>query len=259
MSLRPSKALRNALLEGFSLKRALSNCCIKIYTGAQPSTAEAAPTGTLLCTVSKASGAMTREVLAQGKIVLSGTTAGSLDTLTVNSHSIITGAIAYDTSFSVTCDNIVTNINNNPKNYLCTASKSGSDTVILTALPGIGVVTWAVASGETTMTVTDTAFGSVTAGVAPVNMLTWGDAAAGVLVKNPSETWSGVNAASGTAGWFRIEAAVSDPGTLDSSESIIRLDGSISTSGADMNLSNTVFTSGATFTLSSASITLPTA
>ena len=62
MALRPSIALRNFVAEGGSLKKALSNCVLKVYSGAQPATAEAAPTGTLLCTYSKSSGALTREV-----------------------------------------------------------------------------------------------------------------------------------------------------------------------------------------------------
>lgn len=260
MALRPSKALRNFLLEGGSLKQALSNCFIKVYTGAQPSTADAAPTGTLLCTVSLASGAPTREVLSTGSVALTGGASGSLNTLTVNSIEIMGSATNFNTSLIQTATDIVTKINNNPKNYLFIASNVGgtSATITLTAKPGMGSLPngWVVASTATTITKTDT---NMASGVSAANGLTWGDSAAGVLVKNPTETWSGVNAASGTAGWFRIEASVSDAGSLDSSEAVIRLDGAVSTSGAEMNLSTTVFTSGATFTLSGGSITLPTA
>lgn len=247
------------MLEDGSLKRALSNCVIKLYTGAQPATAEAAPTGTLLCTYTKSGGAATREVLAQGKIVVSGTLSGSLDTLTVNSISIISGALTHTGTISTFVDNIVADINNNPKNLYVTASKSGTDTVILTVKPGTGVVTWAVASGETTCTVTDTNIGSLTAGTAAVNCLNWGDATAGALVKNPAETWSGTAANTGTAGWFRIEASVTDAGALDSAEAVIRCDGSVATSGAELNMTPTSITSGAVQSISSFAVTLPTA
>lgn len=257
MSLRPSKALRNFMLEGGSLKHGLSNANIKIYTGAQPATAEAAPTGTLLCTVTSASGALTREVLSNGSVALTGGGSGSVNTLTVNSLEIMGSATNFITDLPTTAQAIVDKINNNPKNYLFLATRS-TQTVVLTAKPGMGTLpnAWVVASTTTTITKTDNNFAS---GVLAVNGLTWGDSAAGVVVKNPLETWSGVNAASGTAGWFRIEAGVLDAGSLDSAEAVIRMDGSVSTSGADMNLSTTVFTSGATFTLSGCSITFPTA
>lgn len=257
MSLRPSKALRNYLLEAGSLKHALSNCTIKIYTGAQPATAEAAPTGTLLCTVSLASGVMTREVLAVGSVALTGGGAGSVNTITWAGLEIMGSATNFNTSLAQTATDIVTKINNNPRNLFIDATLTSTSTVTLTARRGLGALgSQTVASTTTTITKTDT---NTTGGVTPVNMLTWGDSAAGVLVKLSTETWSGVNAAAGTAGWFRIESAVTDAGTLDSTESIVRMDGSISTSGADMNLGTTVFTSGATTTLSSGSITLPTA
>jgi len=259
MTWRPSAALRNFVLEAGSLKRALSNCVLKVYTGSQPATAETAPSGTLLCTYSSASGSVTREVLAQGEIVVSGTLLGSLDTLTVNSISIISGALTHTGTISTFVDNIITDINNNPKNLYVVASKSGTDTVVLTAKPGTGVVTWAVASTETTCTVTDTAMGTLTAGTAPVNGLNWGDSAAGVLTKLSTQTWSGVAVATGTAGWFRIEAAVNDAGGADSTEAIIRADGAVATSGAELNMTPTSITTGATQTITGFTITLPTA
>lgn len=256
MSLRASKALRNYLLEGGSLKHALSSCAIKIYTGAQPATAEAAPTGTLLCTVSDASGALTREVLASGSVALTGGGSGSVNTITWGGLEIMGSATNFNTTLALTAADIVTKINNNPRNLFIDATLS-VQTVVLTARRGLGALgNQTVASTVTTITKTDT---NTTGGVTGVNGLYWGDSAAGILSKLATQTWSGVNAAAGTAGWFRIEASVTDAGALDSSEAIIRMDGSVSTSGADMNLSTTVFSSGATFTLSSAAITLPTA
>lgn len=258
MSSRFSKALRNFVAESGSYKRALSNCVIRVYSGAQPATPEAAPTGTLLCTYSLAAASITREVLAVGSVALTGGGSGSVNTLTVGGLEVMGSATNFDTSLIITATAIVTKINNNPRNALVVASNVGgtSATITLTALPGLGALgNQTVASTVTTITKTDT---NTTGGVTAVNALNWGDSAAGVLVKD-SGSWQGVAAADGTAGWFRIEAGVNDAGTLDSTESVIRADGAVSTSGAELNLSSTVFVSGATMTISSFSITLPTA
>lgn len=258
MAWRPSIALRNFMLEGGSLKKALSNCVIKVYTGAQPATAEAAPTGTLLVTYTLASGTPTREVQSVGTVDLTGGGSGSVDTLTVNSIEIMGSATAFNTSLAQTAADVCTKINNNPKNYLFDAFVSDTDKINIRARPGLGTLPngWVVASTVTTITKTDA---NMAGGVTAVNCLNWGDAAAGAIVKLGTETWSGVAVATGTAGWFRIEASVSDAGALDSSEAIIRCDGSIATSGAELNMTPTTMTSGATQTLSSVTVTLPTA
>jgi hypothetical protein len=258
MALRPSKALRNFLLEGGSLKKALSNCVIKVYTGSQPATAEAAPTGTLLCTYSLASGALTREVQSIGSVDLTGGGSGSVDTLTVNSIEIMGSSTSFDTSLAITAAAVVTKINNNPLNYLFEAYVSDTDKINIRAKPGLGALPngWVVASTVTTITKTDS---NMAGGVTAVNGLNWGDSADGTLTKLGTETWSGAAAASGTAGWFRIEAAVTDAGALDSSEAIIRLDGAVATSGAELNMTPTTIVALATQTISSLTITLPIA
>lgn len=271
MAFRISAALRNALLETGSLKHVMSNCFLKVYTGSQPATADAAPTGTLLCTYSASSGAITREVQALGAFTLATCTSGTIDTInltpagtTPTPIDILGGAVTADGTDAGTATAVATAINNNPKNIYVTASTTGASGVVtLTAKPGLGTAlnTWAVTGTETGAPAIGTLvdMGSVTAGVAAVNGLKWGDSAAGVLTKLSTQTWSGVAAATGTAGWFRIEAAVADAGALDSSEVYKRMDGSVSTSGAELNLSSTAITNTATQTLDSFSITLPTA
>lgn len=258
MAWRPSKALRNFLLEGGSLKKALSNCVIKVYSGAQPATPEAAPTGTLLCTYSLASGALTREVQSVGSVDLTGGGSGSVDTITVNSIAVLPAAVAFDTSLAVTAQNVCDAINNNPKNYLFDAFVSDTDKINIRARPGLGALPngWVVASTATTITKTDA---NMAGGVDAANGLNWGDAADGAIVKDPDQVWSGVAAATGTAGWFRIEASVSDALGVDSTESIIRVDGAVATSGAELNMTPTSITSGATQTISSFSVSIPTA
>jgi hypothetical protein len=76
-------------------------------------------------------------------------------------------------------------------------------------------------------------------------------ASAGVLAKNPGETWSGVNAASGTATHFRHVAA-GDDGTLSTTQA--RVQGTVGTGGTDMVVGNPALTSGATFTINFATL-----
>jgi hypothetical protein len=80
-------------------------------------------------------------------------------------------------------------------------------------------------------------------------------AASGVLQKNGSEVWSGVNAATGTAGYFRHVAA-GDTGASSTTEA--RIQGSVATAGGELNLTSVSLTSGATQTIDFYSIALPT-
>lgn len=80
-------------------------------------------------------------------------------------------------------------------------------------------------------------------------------ASSGTLAKAPAEVWSGVNAATGTATFYR-HVAVGDDGTLSTTQP--RIQGTVGTSGAELNLSSTALTSGATQTIDYYSVTLPT-
>lgn len=146
MTLRLSTGMQNKLLDTGSLKTILAASFLKIYTGAAPASADDAVTGTLLCTISIASGG--------------------------------TG-VNFDTA-----------------------------------------------------------------------------AAAGVLSKAPAETWSGVNAATGTAAYFRHVAA-GDTGVLSTTQA--RLQGSVGVVGAQLNLSSVSLVSAATQTIDYYSAALPAA
>ena len=77
--------------------------------------------------------------------------------------------------------------------------------------------------------------------------ITFGDAADGVLSKTVGETWSGVGADTGTAGYFRL-CAYADLGTDNGTD--CRIDGTVATSGGELNFGSLAFTSGATQTIS---------
>lgn len=79
-------------------------------------------------------------------------------------------------------------------------------------------------------------------------------ASSGVILKNASEVWSGVNAASGTASFYR-HVTSADTGASSTTEA--RIQGAIGLAGAEMNLSSTSLTSGATQTVDYYAIALP--
>jgi len=255
MALRLSTGLRNFLNRDGSLKRAFHGGVLKIYSGSQPSTADAAATGTLLATITAASGAHTDEVRATGSVELTGGSSGSVDDVTVDGVSIIDNVVPFNTSLAQTASDLADEINASLSTPEYTASASGA-VVTIEAGPGTGSGpnTFAVVSSTTTLTKTDT---NMASGVDAVNGLKFGESVAGLLSKLSSQTWSGVAVASGTAGWFRFYAAEADAGAADTEADKLRIDGAISTSGAQMTMANTSITSGATQTVSSFGLTLP--
>ena len=256
MTLRVSTGLRNYMLTHGSLKDALQNGELQIWSGSQPGSADYAPTGTLLCTITASSGARTAEVQATGSVTLTGGSSGSINTVTVNSINIIPqGAVNYNTSLNQTAADLAAAINSNVSSPGYYATASGA-VVTIYAPKGMGATpnTYVVTATLTTITAS---YANMSGGVTAVNGLHLAYAAAGAIAKDAAQTWTGVNVASNTAGWFRFVGSVADSGLADSAETQIRLDGSISTSGADLNLTSTTLTQGATQTISSFSISMP--
>lgn len=259
MALRLSTALRNFLLEGGSFEGAFTNGRMKIFTGAQPTLADDAEVGTLLVTITDASGAHTAEVQATGSVALTGGGAGSVNTLTVNGVEIMGSATNFNTSLTQTAADIATKINANPKNKLFRAANNASATVTLTTVPGLGTLpnAWVVASTVTTITKTDT---NMASGVNPANGLTYGVSTDGSLVKNPLQTWSGAAVATATAGWFRMLGSVADAGASDAvNKVLLRLDGNVGTSGANLNLTSTAIVLAAIQTITIFTVNEPAA
>ena len=122
MTIKLSTAARNFLAAGGSYKDLFQNGRMEIYSGSQPASADAAVTGTLLCTITDNSAARTAEVLASGSVTLTGGASGSLNTLTVNSVDILGGAVPYNTSLTQTAADIALQINRNKSNVEYTAA-----------------------------------------------------------------------------------------------------------------------------------------
>lgn len=255
MTLRLSTRMRNFILNGGSFKQAFKGGKLKIYSGSQPASADAAPTGTLLATITDASGAHTQEVRASGTITLSGSS-GSVTAVTVNTLAVLGETVAFNTSLTQTAADLAEAINEFASVPKIEASSSGAVVTLYGPLgSGAGANTWVVDSTCTTLVGTDV---DMSGGVTSVNGLKFDKASAGAMDKLDSQTWSGVAANSGTAGYFRLEGPVADSGALDSTESQMRMDGAISTSGAQLNMSSTSITAAATQTITSFPITLPT-
>lgn len=80
-------------------------------------------------------------------------------------------------------------------------------------------------------------------------------ASGGIIAKNAAETWSGVNAATGTARFYR-HVAPGDTGASSTTEA--RLQGTVALAGGEMNLSSVDLTIAATQTLDYYVAALPT-
>jgi hypothetical protein len=257
MTLRISSGLRNYLAKYGSLSQALTGGKLLVYSTSQPASADAAPAGTLLSVWTDNSGAHTAEVLSVGTVELTGGASGSVDTITVNSVDVLGGAVSFDTTLTITAAAVAAKINafSGITDYKATSSGA---IITIQALNGRGTApnTFVVASTVTTITKTDT---NMAGGVASANGLKFGAPAAGLLPKLSTQTWSGVNVATGTGGWFRLVGPVADSGALDSLEQQIRVDGSIATSGSDMNLSSTAFVILATSGISQFNLNVPAA
>lgn len=254
-----STGLRNFLLKGGCYDDALRNGDIDIFYGAaQPASADAATTGTLLCRITSASLARTAEVLSSGTVTLTGGASGSVGTLTVNGVEVMGALVNFNATLTQTATDIAAQINRFRSVPDYSASASGA-VVTIKALPGTGVGpnTFAVVGGTlTTITVTNV---NLAGGVAAINGLAFDNAIAGVMLQLATQTWSGVNVATGTATYFRQYGSVADAGGVDATGTAIRLDGAIAVSGAEMNLNSTAFASGATTTIPTSgwNLTLP--
>lgn len=84
--------------------------------------------------------------------------------------------------------------------------------------------------------------------------LTFDDSSSASLSKKTGETWSGVCAATGTAGWARLVTGTD--GAADSTTEQ-RIDFAVATVGGQINFSSTSFVSGATQTISTFALSLP--
>ncbi len=258
MTVRLSTGLANNLVGAIGLAASFAGGVIDIYTGAQPATADAAVTGTLLGRVSVASATYAAETPASGTITLAGA-AGSINTLNVGTFNIIPlGGVQFTTDLATTAQALCDAINRNGI-YQATYPGTGA-TVTVTAPAGTGAAHngLALAATLTTMTATYGGVGTIAGGVAATAGLQWGVPSGGVVSKIGVLSFNGL--AAGTAGWFRMKASAVDTDAAATATYLpVRLDGSIAVSGGDMNLSNTTISTGAPTTIDTLTVTMPKA
>lgn len=257
MTIRISTGVRNGVGGSLGFAGAFNKGSIRIYSGAQPASANAAATGTLLGVVTLSSGALTQEVQASQTITISGAS-GSINTVTVGAVNIIPdGPVPFNTSTGITASDLASAIN---RNGVFTATASGA-VVTVKARPGAGATFNGLAFATTVTTLTATVgAATLSGGVSAVNGLHMVETSPGVVSKPSNQIWSFVGVANGTAGWFRIVGSTADADGLISAEPFLcRTDGSIATSGADMNLSNINVAVGAPNTIDSFTWTTPAA
>ena len=250
MTIRQSTGLRNCLSGNEGFAKAFKNGEIRIYTGTQPATADAAATGTLLGVVTKDGSARVAEVQASATLTLSGS-AGSVDAVTVGGLSILQGgSVAFAADLATTAARLADAIN---LSGICTASASGA--VVTVRAPVGSGTSWngaTLAATATTLTVTSS--GALAGGVDAQNGLRFTTALGGVVSKVTADVWRFDGLATGSAGWFRLVANGDDPGLASTAH--VRLDGSIGPTG-DMVLANVAITVGAPNTIDAFSYTTP--
>jgi hypothetical protein len=259
MGFRNSTGLRTHLMRGGSFQQAFQNGALLIYSGTQPASADDAPSGTLLCTITSASGTRTAEVRASATVTIAGSsgsvdnvkvTAAAIDLLQPNQFSAAV-PVTFSSDLTTTAANVALQINKGTWWHGYEAT-SAAAVVTVKPLPGLGdsINAADITATCTTLTTTDVDFAN---GVDAANGILFGTTASGTI--GMSGTWSGVNAASGTAGWARFVGSIADAGA--SSTTLPRCDMDIATAGSIMTMSSTTMTSGATTTISSVSISWP--
>lgn len=257
----------NAMGMKCSLQEIFSGGELSIWTGTGPAV-DSAAAGTRLVSCTLASATRVAEVQATAIVTIAGA-AGSIDTLTIDGYDVLGAAVAFNATLTQTAADVATQINKFASPAIKIWATSAAEVITLRACPGQGTKLNALAIVCTGTTLTNTinggsadnmgeGAGGSTTGVAAANGLTFAEIASGVLSK--SGTWSGVNAATGTAGYWRLEgcngpinAAAADATATPR----YRIQGTCGLSGSDMTFGSTTLTAGLTHTVDTFSITIP--
>lgn len=252
-----STGLRNLLEGGMSLREALDDFIVKVFSGSAPSDADQAESGgTLLCTISKASGQVDATELSTAKqasmdITVAGV--GATIIVAINGVDYTYQVVAGDTDLRAVARKVALMLDGIPEIQAIAHATGGSDGKVAVKSSVAGL-TFTIAKGggggggTATWTVTDNTIANLRS-----DALQWGTPASAQMAK-PSEVWSGVNLATGTAAWFRL-VRPDDTGAL--STTARRIQGAVGTSGAELNLSNINLVIGATLTIDTATFNLP--
>jgi hypothetical protein len=251
MAVKLSTGLRNARLGGASLRQIFEDSVIKIYSGTAPSSADDAATGTLLVTISKASGTVSASEMStakEAKVTINDHGSGSTYKLTINGTTI-TYTNTPDLDAAGVAAGLALLIENTAE-FAGLVGAHACATAVIYVFSKIRGLTFTIVDGSGTgsLTVADDQVAN-----AQCDALKLGAPSSGVIAKS-ADVWSGVVANTGTAGYFRMVTS-SDDGTSSATQK--RLQGNVATSGQELTISSTSLTAGATQTIDTATITEP--
>jgi hypothetical protein len=250
-----STGLRDFLLGEGSFRKGFEDCQVKVYSGSAPATADAATTGTLLCTVTKSSGALVAGTRSTEKVhhvtIPDSHASGATVILNVTVDGVGPTSYTYtntpDLDAAPLMVKVARMLNDIPQ-LEAIADVTAREIYVMSRIAGLD---FTLADGSGTITATVDA---AVQAASRSNALSFGTPASGVISKATAETWSGANVATGVAGYFRIVTS-SDDATLSTTQ--LRVQGTVGTSGADMNLNSVNLVSGATTTIDTAAVTFP--
>ena len=251
MALKLSTGLRNFLTGEGTLRKAFEDAVLNFYSGTAPTDADDAPTGVLLCKITKASGSVAANARSTPKLLtvtISGTPdAGDIVKLDLDGVNYYYTLLAEDTTVALVALKVARMLNDSP-HVAAIATGTTGVVYVQSRIPGVDFTL----TEETSTGITVAVSADIVANAA-VNTLKFGAPTAGVIVK-AADVWSGVNLATGTAGYFRMVTSL-DLGT--DNETDVRLQGTVSTSGADMNLTSINLVISATLTIDNFQLTEP--
>jgi hypothetical protein len=250
MAVKQSTGLRNARLGGKGLREIFEDSIIKIYTGTAPATADDAETGTLLVTISKASGTVSLGEVStakEAKVTINDHASGGTFKLAINGTTI-TYTNTPDLDAAGVAAGLALLIENTFGDLVGAHACGLAVIYVFSKVRGLTFTIADPGAGTGSLTVVDD-----TVANSRCDAIQLGAPSAGVISKEAA-VWSGVVAATGTAGYFRL-LKTDDTGI--SSAVQIRLQGNVATSGQEMTISNTSLVAGATQTIDTASITEP--
>ena len=254
-----STGLRNWLLGGKDLREAFDDFIIKVFSGSAPSDADQAEGVTALCTITKASQTVDATEVSTAKqalIPITVAASGAVVSIKINGTDYVYTVPAGSPSLTATALAVAQMLDGIPGvDAVAVVSNATTDgnVVVRSSIRGLALTVADGAGKTATYTIADN-----TVTNARSDALQWGTPASASMSK-PSEVWSGVNAATGTAAWFRI-VRPDDTGALLTGDALAitrRIQGAIGTSGAELNLSNINLVIGATLTIDTAVFSLP--
>ena len=255
MAIKVSTGLANRLADRSGYRTNVNNGRLLIFSGVQPTNADTASNGTSLCTATFSGGTFTAETLPVWTITLTGS-AGSVDSVKIGGLELLSASVSFTTDLTTTATALAAAITNSFTLVDYTATSS-SAVVYISGPVGSGAAlnTAVCAATSTTMAATVSSGGlPTTPGVTAVNGLQFTyPAVSGVFTK--SGTWSGLGAATGTAGWFRYLCDGADSG-IGASTTFARIDGSVTVAGGsgDATIDNTTISTGQQVTITSMSM-----